>query len=70
MFHQQLAYCTTQFVEKDPQTAEPIIMGLLKYWPVTASAKEVAFVRRSACQLVWGPVPHSGRLLVRCRSCS
>lgn len=41
MFHQQLAYCTTQFVEKDPQTAEPIILGLLKYWPVTASAKEV-----------------------------
>ncbi|KAF1794093.1 Armadillo-type fold [Phytophthora cactorum] len=33
------------FVEKDPQTAEPIIMGLLKYWPVTASAKEVS----SAC---------------------
>lgn len=41
MFHQQLAYCTTQFVEKDPQTAEPVILGLLKYWPVTASAKEV-----------------------------
>ncbi|EEY70034.1 serine/threonine protein phosphatase 2A [Phytophthora infestans T30-4] len=44
MFHQQLAYCTTQFVEKDPQTAEPIIMGLLKYWPVTASAKEILFL--------------------------
>uniref|UniRef100_K3X5R1 Serine/threonine protein phosphatase 2A regulatory subunit n=1 Tax=Globisporangium ultimum (strain ATCC 200006 / CBS 805.95 / DAOM BR144) TaxID=431595 RepID=K3X5R1_GLOUD len=44
MFHQQLAYCTTQFVEKDPQTAEPIILGLLKYWPVTASAKEILFL--------------------------
>ncbi|GLE05024.1 hypothetical protein PINS_up014008 [Pythium insidiosum] len=43
-FHQQLAYCTTQFVEKDPQTAEPIIRGLLKYWPVTASAKEILFL--------------------------
>lgn len=42
MFHQQLAYCTTQFVEKDPQTAETIILALLKYWPVTASAKEVS----------------------------
>lgn len=41
MFHQQLAYCTTQFVEKDPQTAETIILGLLKFWPQTASAKEV-----------------------------
>lgn len=44
MFHQQLAYCTTQFVEKDPLTAEPIILGLLKYWPVTASAKEILFL--------------------------
>lgn len=44
MFHQQLAYCTTQFVEKDPLTAEPIILGLLKYWPVTASAKEVRWL--------------------------
>jgi serine/threonine-protein phosphatase 2A regulatory subunit B' len=41
MFHQQLAYCTTQFVEKDPQTADTIIRGLLKFWPVTASSKEV-----------------------------
>jgi len=42
MFHQQLAYCTTQFVEKDPQTAETIILALLKFWPVTASSKEVS----------------------------
>ncbi|DBA04279.1 TPA: hypothetical protein N0F65_002041, partial [Lagenidium giganteum] len=44
LFHQQLAYCTTQFVEKDPKTAEPIILGLLKFWPVTASAKEILFL--------------------------
>ncbi|TMW62377.1 hypothetical protein Poli38472_009870 [Pythium oligandrum] len=44
MFHQQLAYCTTQFVEKDPQTAETIIRGLLKFWPVTASTKEILFL--------------------------
>jgi serine/threonine-protein phosphatase 2A regulatory subunit B' len=42
MFHQQLAYCTTQFIEKDPKTAETIILGLLKFWPVTASGKEVS----------------------------
>lgn len=46
MFHQQLAYCTTQYVEKDPGTSETIILGLLKYWPVTASAKEVSRVHR------------------------
>ena len=51
MFHQQLAYCTTQFVEKDPQTSEPIILGLLKFWPVTASAKEVP------CALLWQFAP-------------
>ncbi|CCI44264.1 unnamed protein product [Albugo candida] len=43
-FHQQLAYCTTQFVEKDPKTAQLIISGLLKYWPVTASTKEILFL--------------------------
>ncbi|RHY71223.1 hypothetical protein DYB34_013500 [Aphanomyces astaci] len=40
-YHQQLAYCTTQFVEKDPATAKPIILGLLRFWPVTQSTKEV-----------------------------
>lgn len=59
MFHQQLAYCTTQFVEKDPQTAEPIIRGLLKYWPVTASAKEVLHCL-DACQAGYsGLVTHA-----------
>ena len=29
-FHQQLAYCVTQFVEKDPKLAEPVVRGLLK----------------------------------------
>lgn len=48
MFHQQLAYCTTQFVEKDPQTAETIILGLLKFWPQTASAKEVSTAESTA----------------------
>jgi len=42
--HQQLAYCVTQFVEKDPNLAIPVFHGLFKYWPVVNSAKEVLFL--------------------------
>merc|ERR1712216_16507 len=44
MYHQQLLYCVTQFVEKDPRLADPVLKGLLKYWPVTNSQKEVLFL--------------------------
>jgi serine/threonine-protein phosphatase 2A regulatory subunit B' len=44
MYHQQLAYCVTQFVEKDSKLAEPVLTALLKYWPVTNSQKEVLFL--------------------------
>jgi serine/threonine-protein phosphatase 2A regulatory subunit B' len=43
-FHQQLSYCMSQYVEKDPRVAEPIILGLLRFWPVTSTAKEVLFL--------------------------
>ncbi|KAJ6847002.1 serine/threonine protein phosphatase 2A 57 kDa regulatory subunit B' iota isoform [Iris pallida] len=41
---QQLTYCVTQFVEKEPKLASTVIMGLLKYWPITNSQKEVMFL--------------------------
>lgn len=44
MYHQQLAYCVTQFVEKDPKLAEPVLLQLLKFWPLTNSQKEVLFL--------------------------
>ncbi|KAL3577902.1 hypothetical protein D5086_019406 [Populus alba] len=44
MYHQQLSYCITQFVEKDCKLADTVIQGLLKYWPVTNSSKEVMFL--------------------------
>eukprot|EP00850_Spirogloea_muscicola_P013352 SM000090S24314 [mRNA] locus=s90:285570:287583:- [translate_table: standard] len=44
MYHQQLSYCITQFVEKDSKLADTVIKGLLKYWPVTNSQKEVLFL--------------------------
>ncbi|GLJ38020.1 hypothetical protein SUGI_0774050 [Cryptomeria japonica] len=40
-YHQQLSYCITQFVEKDYRLIDPVIRGLLKFWPVTNSQKEV-----------------------------
>lgn len=44
MYHQQLSYCVTQFVEKDFKLADIVIRGLVKYWPVTNSSKEVMFL--------------------------
>lgn len=44
MYHQQLAYCVTQFVEKDARLAAPVLRALLRYWPATNSQKEVLFL--------------------------
>eukprot|EP01018_Ginkgo_biloba_P025824 Gb_29616 [translate_table: standard] len=44
MYHQQLSHCITQFVEKDFKLADTVIRGLLKYWPITNSQKEVLFL--------------------------
>ncbi|XP_027365766.1 serine/threonine protein phosphatase 2A 57 kDa regulatory subunit B' beta isoform-like [Abrus precatorius] len=43
-YHQQLSYCVVQFVEKDNRLADPVIKGLLKFWPVTNCQKEVLFL--------------------------
>ncbi|CAG9460953.1 unnamed protein product [Pedinophyceae sp. YPF-701] len=44
MYHQQLAYCVTQFVEKDAKLASPVLRALMRFWPVTNSQKEVLFL--------------------------
>jgi serine/threonine-protein phosphatase 2A regulatory subunit B' len=44
VYHQQLSYCISQFVEKDYKLADTVIRGLLKYWPVTNCQKEVLFL--------------------------
>ncbi|KAM7531696.1 hypothetical protein LguiB_035106 [Lonicera macranthoides] len=44
LYHQQLSYCITQFVEKDYKLADTVIRGLLKYWPVINCQKEVLFL--------------------------
>ena len=40
-YHSYLAYCVTKYVEKDQTMAQPIILGMVRYWPVTNTAKEV-----------------------------
>ncbi|KAG6480784.1 hypothetical protein ZIOFF_057370 [Zingiber officinale] len=44
VYHQQLTYCLTQYIEKEPQLATSVISGLLRYWPVTNSQKEIMFL--------------------------
>ena len=44
VYHQQLSYCIIQFVEKDFKLADVVIRGLVKYWPLTNSQKEVLFL--------------------------
>ncbi|KAL1167485.1 hypothetical protein V6Z11_A05G021800 [Gossypium hirsutum] len=44
VYHQQLTYCVVQFVDKDQKLANNVIKGLLKYWPITNSQKELMFI--------------------------
>merc|ERR1719160_395732 len=43
-FHQQLSYCMTQYVEKDPRLTCDIVLAMLKFWPVTLTSKQVLFL--------------------------
>ena len=43
MYHLQLSYFITQFVEKDCKL-DTAIRGLLEYWPVTNNSKEMMFL--------------------------
>jgi serine/threonine-protein phosphatase 2A regulatory subunit B' len=44
LYHQQLSYCVTQYIEKDAATSVPIILGLIKCWPWANSSKQVLFL--------------------------
>lgn len=44
VFHPQLSYCVTQFLEKDAALAPKIVKAILKFWPVTNSKKELMFL--------------------------
>lgn len=44
LYHQQLSYCVTQYVEKDPETSVPVIRGIVRFWPWACSSKQVLFL--------------------------
>ncbi|KAI4350250.1 hypothetical protein L6164_004722 [Bauhinia variegata] len=44
MYHKQLAYCISQFVQKEPMLGGVIVRRILRYWPVTNSQKEVMLI--------------------------
>lgn len=56
MYLQQLTYCIIQYIEKDPKLSSTVVMGLLKYWPVTNSQKEVMFL--SEVEEIMELMPH------------
>ncbi|KAJ0009864.1 hypothetical protein Pint_34239 [Pistacia integerrima] len=44
VYHRQLAYCVSQFVQKEPTLGGVVVRGILKYWPVTNCQKEVMLI--------------------------
>lgn len=44
LYHVQLTFCITQFIEKDFHLAPRVITAMLKMWPVTHSRKQVMFL--------------------------
>ena len=45
IYHPQLSYCISQYVEKDPETIVPIINGLVRYWPWSDRESEHSCLR-------------------------
>lgn len=43
-YFQQLCYCISQYVEKDPTTVVPVITGLIRCWPWSSSAKQITLL--------------------------
>lgn len=44
MYHKQLSYCVSQFVQKEPALGGVAVMAILRYWPITNSQKEVLII--------------------------
>mgnify|MGYP002023242004 FL=1 len=63
LYHQQLSYCVIQFVEKDPDTAVPILNGLIRYWPWSSSSKQVLMMNE--LEEILELLGHEPLLLVR-----
>nr|XP_043639591.1 serine/threonine protein phosphatase 2A 57 kDa regulatory subunit B' beta isoform-like [Erigeron canadensis] len=44
VYHRQLGYCVSQFVQKEPELGPVVIRKILRYWPVTNCQKEVLLI--------------------------
>ena len=44
VYHRQLAYCVSQFVQKEPMLGGVVVRGILRYWPVTNTQKEILLI--------------------------
>lgn len=64
MYHHNLSYCITQFIEKDCKLTDTVVRGLLKYWPITHSSKEVLFLGELEEVLVATQLPELKRCIV------
>ncbi|KAE8701861.1 G2/mitotic-specific cyclin-1-like [Hibiscus syriacus] len=42
--HRQVAYCVTQFVQKEPALGGIVVRRILRYWPITNCHKEVLLI--------------------------
>lgn len=40
VYHGQLSYCISQYVEKDPETIAIVLGGLIRYWPWMSPTKQ------------------------------
>lgn len=43
-FNKQLAYCVSQFVQKEPELGGLVVRRIIKYWPMANSQKELKFI--------------------------
>lgn len=64
IFHPQLSYCVTQFLEKDATLAPKIVAAILKYWPVTNNKKSLMFLNEVEEILDRVQAHHLGEMLV------
>lgn len=44
VYHPQLTYCIQQYISKDVSLSKPVILGLLRVWPVQNSVKQIGFL--------------------------
>ncbi|CAL5376969.1 serine/threonine protein phosphatase 2A 57 kDa regulatory subunit B' beta isoform-like [Camellia sinensis] len=62
VYHRQLAYCVSQFVQKEPGLGGVVVRGILRYWPVTNCQKEVLLIGELE-ELVENMEPEQYRML-------